>query len=86
MGLDYDRALDVAGKILPVLDRHLDSRDWLATDHATLADVAVFGYVALSADAEISLEPYANIRAWIERVKSLPRFIPMPGIETNKAA
>jgi len=81
MSLDYDHALAVSTAILPVLEAALTGRDWLVTDHATIADIAVFPYVALSGDAEISLELYPAIRGWIERIKELPGFVGMPGIE-----
>jgi len=38
-------------------------------------------YVALAPEGGISLEAYPNIRQWIARIKALPGFIPMPGVE-----
>ena len=78
--LDYERSLTIAANLLVLLEQHLSEHRWLAADSPTLADIAVFPYVALSSDAEISLDTFPHIRAWIERFKSLPGFISMPGI------
>ncbi|MBD2534251.1 glutathione S-transferase [Nostoc flagelliforme FACHB-838] len=67
--------------ILTQLNNHLAESEWLELGHPTIADVAVFPYVALANDGKISLEPYAHVQAWIERLKHLPGFIGMIGIE-----
>ena len=46
----------------------------------TIADCAVFPYAALAPEGCIALEPYANIRRWVGRVKELPGCITMPEI------
>lgn len=60
---------------------HLDGRDWLEFERTTIADIAVFPYVALAPDGKISLDNYPHVLAWIERIKSLPNFVPMAGID-----
>lgn len=81
-GYDIDKptTLKKAGVILPILDKHLASRKWLEMERPTIADMAVFPYVALAPEGGVSLEPYPNIRAWIARIKALPNFLPMPGV------
>lgn len=82
-GYDIDKAdtLKRSARILPLLDAHLTSHRWLALERPTIADCAVFPYVALALEGGISLEPYPHIRFWIGRIKELPGFIPMPGIQ-----
>lgn len=48
-------------------------------ERPTVADIAVFPYIALAEDGKISLEAYPL--AWIERVKALPGFVSMIGID-----
>nr|WP_298415551.1 glutathione S-transferase [uncultured Halomonas sp.] len=69
-----------AARVLEILDKHLSDRDWLALGRPTIGDIACFPYVALSHEGAVSLAPYRAVRAWLERVKSLPDFIPMPAI------
>ena len=68
--------------ILDQINRHLAEREWLELEHPTIADIAAFPYIALASDGKVSLEPYPHILAWIERIKNLPNFIGMKGIET----
>ena len=34
-------------------------------------------YVAHAPEGDVSLEPYAAVRAWLGRIQSLPGFVPM---------
>jgi len=69
---------------IPVLvdgmDAHLRGRAWLATDEATVADVACYPYLLLAAEGGIDTAPFAQVTAWMRRVEGLPRFWPMPRI------
>jgi len=76
--LEEAQALGKRG--LAVLEQRLSSHDWLALGRLTIADVGCFPYVALAPEGEVSLEPYPNVRKWIERIKKQPGFLAMPGI------
>jgi glutathione S-transferase len=79
--INIDRANQKAEFILKQLNQHLSDRQWLEFERPTIADIAVFPYVALAPDGKISLEPYPHILTWIERIKKLPGFVGMAGIE-----
>lgn len=66
---------------LEILQKTLETRDWLANGRPSIADIAVFPYVALAPMGDISLEPYPAIRAWISRIRALPGFIPIAGLD-----
>lgn len=78
--INLERATQKSEFILTQLNAHLAERDWLELGHPTIADIAVFPYVALAPDGKIDLTPYPNVLAWIDRVKHLPDFIGMTGI------
>jgi len=78
--LDLDRARDKASLVLQLIEDALAGGPFLVGDRWTLADIAVFPYVALAGDGDISLTPYPRIRAWIDRIKALDGFVTMPGI------
>lgn len=78
---DKAHALEVSDQILPLIDQHLNEHDWLALGRPTIADCAVFPYIAVGWEGGVSLEPYPAIQAWFERIKALPGYIVMPGIE-----
>ena len=75
---DVPRAQAIAQRIFNFMDEHLRGRAWLAADHATIADLACYGYTARAPEGGISLEPFPALRAWIGRVEALPGFVPMP--------
>ncbi len=78
--INIERAHQKAEHILTQLDRHLSTHTWLEFERPTIADIAVFPYVALARDGKIELDAYPNVLAWIDRVKQLPGYIPMAGI------
>ncbi|MGH8596561.1 MAG: glutathione S-transferase family protein, partial [Gammaproteobacteria bacterium] len=82
---DFQDNLDAAkirgGRSLDILDAHLKGNDWLVAQRPTIADIAVFPYVALSPMGDISLQPYPAIGAWITRFKQLPSFIAIAGLD-----
>ncbi len=84
--LNLERANQKSEFILTQLNQHLADREWLELGHPTIADVAVFPYVALAPDGKISLDHYPHVLAWIDRVKQLPGFVGMIGIEQPAAA
>lgn len=79
--INLERATQKSEFILAQLNDHLKDREWLELSHPTIADVAVFPYIALAPDGKIDLTPYPDVLAWIERVKQLPGFVGMAGIE-----
>ena len=66
-----------ARQLFGVMDAHLSRQDWLAADHATIADVAMYSYTAHAPEGGISLEPWPQLRTWLKRVEALPGFVGM---------
>lgn len=78
--LDVTLARERAARILALMEAHLAREQWLALGRPTIADVAAMPYVALGHEGGVSLAPYVAVRAWVERMKSLPGFISMPAL------
>lgn len=78
--IDVTEARAKAVRILEILEQHLSTRDWLEVGRPTIADIACFPYIALSHEGAVSLTPYRAVREWVDRVKALAEFIPMPAI------
>jgi glutathione S-transferase len=75
--LDLERASTIAQNLFKVLDAQLAGRSFALGDRPTIADVAGYSYIAHAPEGGVSLEPYANLRAWLTRIEALPRFVPM---------
>lgn len=71
-----DEVIGRAHAILAKLEAHLAHRDWLAADHPTIADVAIYSYVARAPEGNVDLSNYPHVQAFLERVEALPRFVP----------
>jgi glutathione S-transferase len=85
-GLDLQALITQSHALLATLDAHLQGRDWLATDKATIADIANYTYIAPAPEGEVSLERYANLRAWLQRIEQLPGFVAMQATAVGLAA
>ncbi len=68
----------IAGVLLCYMDEHLSGRTFLAADHATIADLACYSYVAHAPEGGVALDGYASVLAWLRRVEALPHFKPIP--------
>jgi glutathione S-transferase len=73
-------------KLFHQLDREFGKRRFATGDAPTVADVAAYTYIAHAPEGGISLEPYQNLRDWIDRFERLPGFIPMPRKTMNVSA
>lgn len=78
--IDKADTLKRSARILPLIEAHLASHPWLALERPTIADCAVFPYVALAPEGGVSLADYPYTRQWLAQVKALPHFLAMPGI------
>ena len=62
---------------LGVMEGHLKSREWFVGERSTIADIALYGYTHVADEGGFDLAGYPAICAWLERVKSQPRHIPI---------
>ena len=63
-----------------IVDAHLSDREFLELGHPTIGDIACFPHIAMAAECGIDLKAYHNLPRWIDRIKQIPGFVPMPGI------
>ncbi|MFZ6654953.1 glutathione S-transferase family protein [Undibacterium sp. TJN19] len=82
----FDRPINVAEaesistNVLQVLQNRLQDHDWLAGTEISIADIAIYSYVALTPEARLDLQAYPAVRAWLSRIQSLPGYIGMDGM------
>ncbi|CAI0694229.1 MULTISPECIES: glutathione S-transferase [Serratia] len=77
---DYQAAQAVSARFLPQMEQHLTQRQFLATEQATIGDLACYSYVAVAPEGGISLVPYPAIQRWVARIAALPGFFAMPSL------
>lgn len=79
--INIDEAIQITSQLLSVLDLHLQSRLWLANNTLTIADIAIYPYLALVNEGKFELKPYVNVQNWMGRIERLPGYVSMPGIQ-----
>jgi glutathione S-transferase len=62
---------------LGVMEGHLKSREWFVGEHYSIADIALYAYTHVADEGGFELAGYPAVRAWLARVKSQPRHIPI---------
>lgn len=83
----FGRTIDVEATaqrslaLLQLLDAQLRDRPGLLEgDRPSIADLAVYPYIALAPEGGLDLTPFAHLTAWIARLQSLPGHVDMPGL------
>lgn len=83
------RAEEVIGRahgILKLMDSELTSHAWIAGEKPTIADVALYSFVARAPEGKVDLSAYGKVRAWLQRVEALPNFVPFGETPLTSAA
>ena len=62
---------------LGVMEVHLKSRSWFASENYSIADIALYAYTHCAGEGGFDLGRFPAIRAWIARVESQPLYLPM---------
>ena len=65
----------IALRCLRILDDALAGAEFLVGGRYTIADMACFAYTHLAEDAGLPLRDYANVTAWIARVRAQRGFL-----------
>jgi glutathione S-transferase len=82
-GVAGSRAEEVAARrargydALAVMEHHLHTRDFFAAGRYTIADIALYAYTHVAHEGGFDLAPYPAVSAWLARVRSQPRHIPI---------
>ncbi|CCM75470.1 glutathione S-transferase family protein [Rhizobium mesoamericanum] len=71
---DTEEVIARAHRILGLIDTHLVGREWVATTRPTIADVALYSYIARAPEGNVDRSAYRNVTAWLERIEALPGF------------
>lgn len=75
--IDHNQAKSKAHGLLNILESHLNHSLFLAAERPTIADIALYTYIAHAPEGDVSLHSYPSVRAWLERIERLPGFVGM---------
>ena len=83
LGSPADRQADLEAKqpggyrALDIMEQHLAGHGWFANERFSIADIALYAYTHVAHEGGFSLEKYAAIRDWIDRIEARPRYVAM---------
>jgi len=83
---EYEAKLKGGYRALDLMEKHLASRKFLLGDRCTLADISLFAYTHVAGEGGFDLAPYAAVGNWIDAIRALPGFYPMPAIADRPVA
>ncbi len=62
---------------LGVMEEHLEGNDYFVGGRYSVADIALYAYTHVADEGGLDLGGYPAILAWLERVSSQPKYIPI---------
>jgi len=72
-----DEVVKRAHAVLALIESELHGRDWIVpAAKPTIADVALYSYIARAPEGNVDLAGYPSVNAWLRRVEALPGFAP----------
>lgn len=74
-GFNAEEVINRAHSTLKIIDVELSGREWIAADHATIADVALYSYIARAPEGKVDLSAYGNVKVRLQRIEALPGFV-----------
>jgi glutathione S-transferase len=81
-----DEVIARAHAVLRVIEQELADRLWIAAQQPTIADVALYSYIARAPEGNVDLSAYRNVQAWLDRIEALPGFVPFQKSSVGLAA
>jgi glutathione S-transferase len=75
---DLEGAQTKGRQVLELVNAHLADRTWLVGGQPSIADVAVYPYLAMAEEGGLSLAPYPHLQAWFARIRALPGYLELP--------
>ncbi len=83
-GYDHAALIEKSHHFLKLVNNQLATSEFVAGVNPTIADVALYSYIAHAPEGGVDLVPYASIRGWLTRIEALPGFVPMRATETKE--
>ncbi|GAA3916005.1 glutathione S-transferase [Litoribacillus peritrichatus] len=84
--IDHEQAISKAQALLEKLNKHFANSAYAVGNNATIADISLYTYIAHAPEGSVSLEPYPHVVEWLNRIESLPNFIPMKSSKAGLVA
>lgn len=74
---ELPKRLEQGRAALGVMEGHLAGRQFFVGERYSIADIALYAYTHVAHEGQLNLGPCPAVRAWINRVASQPRHVPL---------
>ena len=74
---ELPRLVERGRQALSVMEQHLAKQPFFAGASYTVADISLYAYTHCARDGGFDLQPFAAVRAWLERVRAQPGHVPL---------
>jgi glutathione S-transferase len=72
-----EEVINRAHAILGLIEADLSGKNWIAGgSHPTIADVALYSYIARAPEGNVDLAQYPAVLGWLKQVEGMPGFVP----------
>jgi glutathione S-transferase len=61
--------------VLQVMEQHLTARKYVVGERYSIADIALYAYTHVAAEADFDLSQFPAILAWCDRINSQPNYL-----------
>ena len=81
-GFDADEEIGRGHGVLAVIEDELDGKNWITGGaQPTVADVALYSYIANAPEGNVDLSDYTRVKSWLARIEALDGFVPFQTTE-----
>lgn len=85
-GFNAEEVIGRAHQVLAVIEAELEGKNWITGGvQPTIADVALYSYIARAPEGNVDLSEYTRVNAWLERVENLDGFVSFQQTEIGLA-
>lgn len=86
-GFNAEEVIGRAHAVLKMINEELDGKSWIiGGNHPSIADVALYSYIARAPEGNVDLASYSNVLKWLDRLEELPGFVPFVNTPVGLAA
>jgi glutathione S-transferase len=78
--INESEAQQITNSLLTLMQMRLSQHDWLALEHISIADIAMYPYIALAGEGGMQVDDYPSVTDWLSRIQALSGYVGMPGM------
>jgi glutathione S-transferase len=62
-------------RVLKLIESELEKSDYITGSKPSIADIALYSYIARAPEGNVDLSSYPKVNAWLAKIEALPGFV-----------